>query len=105
MLKTIFIQVFFNKTSISKHFNSPSVSLLKSNEKFKNLINLKSSNVKIKSRVPNKLLYLQIQLHHFKMFCEKHLNGVSITTLEKNKKFSKENRHNVCELCLSGGFF
>ena len=38
--------------------------------------------------------------NEIKCFVKKNLVAVSLTTVEKKNKFSKENRLKVCELCL-----
>ena len=52
---------------------------------------MKLSNLKIKSRIPNQLLYLQIQLNHQKnkMFRGKNLGGAFLMTLEKKEEIFK----------------
>ena len=52
---------------------------------------MKLSNLKIKSRIPNQLLDLQVQLNHQKnkMFRGKNFGGVSLITLENEEGIYK----------------
>ena len=52
---------------------------------------MKLSNLKIKSRIPNQLLYLQVQLNHQKnkIFRGKNFAGVSLITLGEEEGIYK----------------